>query len=131
MHMPVGISQWRAGIAGHRSWFMSKVPKSLEIPVVKISFCALQYFAYMYLFICSSVLSLPLCLVVSFFWTHLAAIVVPANSPKSADVSLIFATINSHVIVYLWLAFCFSLSSQNYVKISSFTTRPTHGKLCV
>ena len=87
MQMPVGISQWRAGIAGRRSWFMSKVPKGLEIPVVGISFCALQYFAYMYLFICSSVLSLPLSLVVSFLGTHLAEIVVPATPPKSTDVS--------------------------------------------
>ena len=102
--MPVGINQWRAGITGHRTWFMSKVPMGLETPVIEISYCALQYFAYMYLFIYLSVLSLPLSLVVSFFWTHLA-LVVPATPPKSADVSLIFAKINLHLIVYLWLAF--------------------------
>ena len=105
MQMPVGINQWRAGIAGRRSLVMSKIPKGLEIPVVGISLCALQYFVYMYLFICSSILALPLSLVVCFFWTHLAAIVVPATTPKSTDVSRIFAKIYSHVIVYLWLAF--------------------------
>ena len=107
--MPVGINQWRAGIAGRPILIIFEVPNGPAMPVAELSLCALLYFAYMYLFICSSALTLPLSLFVSFLWSHLAALAVvvkaPVASSKTPDVSLIFAKITSHTVVNLWLAF--------------------------
>ena len=100
--MPVGTSEWRAGIAGHKVLTVSKA--RYAIPVFEIISCILSYFAYLYFIILLSVETLPFSLLISFVWSHICTItpcLISCPVTEIPDIRYILAKVNAQATLRL------------------------------
>ena len=94
--MPIGINEWRAGIANYKSLFVQNA--LYNTPIVEIALSISLCLACLYLFIWTSVITAPFCMFIAPFWSC----GTPADA-GSSDFSFVLVHANAFVLKQLHL----------------------------
>ena len=114
--MPVGTSEWRAGIARYEVLIVLTV--CYAIPVFEIFKCILSYFAYLYFFILMSVVTFPYSLLVSSTWSHIPismSCLTPYRTTESSDIMYKFVEVKSQATCFVISLVCKLLKCSNHI----------------
>ena len=116
--MPVGVIGWRAGIASGNSRLIVKVP--FRIPVISLFYASLKTYAYMYLFVLISVLTLPILAFISFFSACLHSVLpacpLGAQSLKSTFMGIFLFFLSTNFFFHSLLSRMLRKSAKPFIK---------------
>ena len=94
--MPIGVNEWRAGIANHKSCVVQNA--LYKTPIVEMTLFVSLCLAYLYLFIWISVITVPFCSFFVCFWSCCTPV-----DAESLDFIFVLAHANVFVLKVLYV----------------------------